>query len=223
MEFGNVVDVENWTLDTDFFSLNKDTKEVTFRAVDGLYKMDYDTEKKFIRVEPMKDESTPLSLSKDGTGALWVIGSGFGKPEIGPSWNTEEGAYPAACVSPKVYEFTLAVPSQLNQSGSEIKLFHEKGWNGQFEKGDYSEINISPAFTMTDAGNIQAADLKAGKGYKFTIDLTDGVKAAKISCEEVEVAVGGLDIEINGVKALKLSNTVYKVTAVKVEKNSLKS
>lgn len=221
MEFGNVVDVENWTLDTDFFSLNKDTKEVTFRAVDGLYKMDYDTEKKFIRVEPMKDESTPLSLSKDGTGALWVIGSGFGKPEIGPSWNTEEGAYPAACVSPKVYEFTLAVPSQLNQSGSEIKLFHEKGCNGQFEKGDYSEINISPAFSMTDDGNIHAADLKAGKGYKFTIDLTDGVKAAKISCEEVEVAVGGLDIEINGVKALKLSNTVYKVTAVKVEKNSI--
>lgn len=221
MEFGNVVDVENWTLDPDFFSLNKDTKEVTFRAVDGLYKMDYDTEKMFIRVEPMKDESTPLSLSEDGSGAVWIIGSGFGKPEIGPSWNTEEGAYPAACISSKVYEFTLAVPSQLNQSGSEIKFFHQKGWGVDFKKSNYSEINISPAFTMTDSGNIQANDLKAGKGYKFTLDLTGGVNAAKISCEEVEVAAGGLDIEVNGVKALKVSNTVYKVIAAKVEQNSI--
>ncbi len=221
MEFGNVVDVENWTLDPDFFSLNKDTKEVTFRAVDGLYKMDYDTEKMFIRVEPMKDESTPLSLSEDGSGAVWIIGSGFGKPEIGPSWNTEEGAYPAACISSKVYEFTLAVPGQLNQSGSEIKFFHQKGWDVDFKKANYSEINISPAFTMTDSGNIQANDLKAGKGYKFTLDLTGGVNAAKISCEEVEVAAGGLDIEVNGVKALKVSNTVYKVIAAKVEQNSI--
>lgn len=221
MEFGNVVDVENWTLDPDFFSLNKDTKEVTFRAVDGLYKMDYDTEKMFIRVEPMKDENTPLSLSEDGSGAVWIIGSGFGKPEIGPSWNTEEGAYPAACISSKVYEFTLAVPSQLNQSGSEIKFFHQKGWEVDFKKSNYSEINISPAFTMTDSGNIQANDLKAGKGYKFTLDLTGGVNAAKISCEEVEVAAGGLNIEVNGVKALKVSNTVYKVIAAKVEQNSI--
>ncbi len=221
MEFGNVVDVENWTLDPDFFSLNKDTKEVTFRAVDGLYKMDYDTEKMFIRVEPMKDESTPLSLSEDGSGAVWIIGSGFGKPEIGPSWNTEEGAYPAACISSKVYEFTLAVPGQLNQSGSEIKFFYQKGWGVDFKKSNYSEINISPAFTMTDSGNIQANDLKAGKGYKFTLDLTGGVNAAKISCEEVEVAAGGLDIEVNGVKALKVSNTVYKVIAAKVEQNSI--
>ncbi len=224
MDFGNIVSVDNWTLDPDFFDVDKETKIVTFRAVDGLYKMDYDTKNMFIRVEPMKDASTPLSLSSDGTGAVWVIGSGFGKPVIGPSWNTDEGAYPMACVSPKVYEFTLAVPAQLGQSNGEIKLFHQKGWGEagcEFVKSDFSEISLSPAFTISDSGNIKAEDLKSGKGYKFTLDLTGGLKAAKISYEEVEVETGGLDIEINGEKALKLSSTVYKVTAVEVQQNSI--
>lgn len=221
MEFGNVVDVDNWVLDPDFFDVDKDTKAVTFRATNGLYKMDYDTKNMFIRVEPMADASTPLSLSDDGSGAVWVIGSGFGKPSIGPSWNTEEGAYPMACISPKVYEFTLAVPSQLNQSSGNIKLFHQKGWGGEFTKTNFSEINLSPAFKMSDSGNIEADDLKSGKGYKFTVDLTGGKNAAKISYEEVEVDAGGLDIEINGEKALKLSATVYKVAAVEVQQNSI--
>ena len=221
MEFGNVVDVDNWVLDPDFFDVDKDTKAVTFRATNGLYKMDYDTKNMFIRVEPMADASTPLSLSDDGSGAVWVIGSGFGKPSIGPSWNTEEGAYPMACISPKVYEFTLAVPSQLNQSSGNIKLFHQKGGGGEFTKTNFSEINLSPAFKMSDSGNIEADDLKSGKGYKFTVDLTGGKNAAKISYEEVEVDAGGLDIEINGEKALKLSATVYKVAAVEVQQNSI--
>ena len=103
MEFGNVVDLNSWTIDPDFFDVDKESKAVTFRAIDGLYKMEYDTKSMFIRVEPMKDAQTPLSLAEDGTGAVWLIGSSFGKPEIGPSWNTETGAYPAAQVERKIH------------------------------------------------------------------------------------------------------------------------
>ena len=221
MEFGNVVDLNSWTIDPDFFDVDKESKAVTFRAIDGLYKMEYDTKSMFIRVEPMKDAQTPLSLAEDGTGAVWLIGSSFGKPEIGPSWNTETGAYPAAQVERKIYEFTLAVPGQLAVSGSEFKFFHRKGWEGEFKKPDFKKIDLSPAFEMTDAGNIKAVDVKPGKGYKIILDLTEGINKAAVSYEEVEVAASGLDITVNGVKALKMSNEVYKVPAVKVDAGSL--
>ena len=221
MEFGNVVDLNNWTIDPDFFDVDKESKAVTFRAIDGLYKMEYDTKSMFIRVEPMKDAQTPLSLAEDGTGAVWLIGSSFGKPEIGPSWNTETGAYPAAPVESKIYEFTLAVPGQLAVSGAEFKFFHRKGWEGEFKKPDFKKIDLSPAFEMTDAGNIKAVDVKPGKGYKIILDLTEGINKAAVSYEEVEVTVSGLEITVNGVKALKMSNEVYKVPAVKVEAESL--
>ena len=221
MEFGNVVDLNSWTIDPDFFDVDKESKAVTFRAIDGLYKMEYDTKSMFIRVEPMKDAQTPLSLAEDGTGAVWLIGSSFGKPEIGPSWNTETGAYPAAPVESKIYEFTLAVPGQLAVSGSEFKFFHRKGWEGEFKKPDFKKIDLSPAFEMTDAGNIKAVDVKPGKGYKIILDLTEGINKAAVSYEEVEVTVPGLDITVNGVKALKMSNEVYKVPAVKVDAESL--
>ena len=221
MEFGNVVDLNSWTIDPDFFDVDKESKAVTFRAIDGLYKMKYDTKSMFIRVEPMKDAQTPLSLAEDGTGAVWLIGSSFGKPEIGPSWNTETGAYPAAQVERKIYEFTLAVPGQLAVSGSEFKFFHRKGWEGEFTKPDFKKIDLSPAFEMTDAGNIKAVDVKSGRGYKIILDLTEGINKAAVSYEEVEVTVPGLDITVNGVKALKMSNEVYKVPAVKVDAGSL--
>ncbi len=221
MEFGNVVNVENWTIDPDFFDVDKDTKAVTFRAVDGLYRMAYDTENLFIKVEPMADENNVLTLSDDGSGAVWAIGQNFGKPVIGPSWNTTDGAYPAAQVSDKVYEFTLAVPGQLAVSGGKFKFYGEKGWNGEFKKAAYASVNLSPAFDMSDSGDIEAVDVKAGKGYKITLDLTGGVNAAKISYEEVEVADTGLDITVNGEKALKMSASIYKVMAVKVEKGSV--
>ena len=221
MAFGDLVDLNNWTLDYDFFNVNDDFTQVKFRAVDGLYKFNYDTENMWIKVEPMANDSELLSLSEDGSGAPWVIGSNFGKPVIGPGWNTEDGAYPMAQVAEKVYQFTLSAPGQVAVSGADFKFFHQKGWGGEFVKADYAEVNIAPAFDMTDSGNIQGKEVKGGKSYKFTLDLTGGVKAAKLSCEEVVVPVNMLDIQVNGVAAMKMSNEVYKVMAVNVEQNSI--
>ena len=221
MAFGDLVDLNNWTLDYDFFNVNDDFTQVKFRAVDGLYKFNYDTENMWIKVEPMANDSDLLSLSEDGSGAPWVIGSNFGKPVIGPGWNTEDGAYPMAQVAEKVYQFTLSAPGQVAVSGADFKFFHQKGWGGEFVKADYAEVNIAPAFDMTDSGNIQGKEVKGGKSYKFTLDLTGGVKAAKLSCEEVVVPVNMLDIQVNGVAARKMSNEVYKVMAVNVEQNSI--
>lgn len=223
VDFGGVVDLNNWTVDYDFLAVNDDFTEVTFRAVDGLYKFEYDVENLYVKVFPMKDKETHQTLAEDGSGTPYVIGQNFGKPVVGPSWNTTEGAYPMAQISDKVYQFTLTVPKQLALSEARFKLFSEMGWGGEFTAANYSEANISPAFSMSDSGDISADDVKAGKSYKFTLDLTAGRSAAKLSYEEIMVPVNMLDIQINGVAASKLSNTKYKVTSVNVEQNSILS
>ena len=221
MDFGGIVDLNNWTVDYDFFVVNDDFTEVTFRAVDGYYLLSYDVKNMYVKVEPVDAEGNTLSLASDGTGTPWVIGANFGKPVIGPGWNTTEGAYAMAQVSDKVYQFTLTAPGQVAVSGADFKFFHQKGWGGEFLKADYAEVNIAPAFSMTDSGNIQGKDIKGGKSYKFTLDLTGGVKAAKLSYEEVVIPVNMLDIKVNGVGAMKMSNEVYKVMAASVEQNSI--
>jgi hypothetical protein len=221
MDFGDVVDLNNWTIDYDFFEVNDDFTEVKFRAVDGYYQLSYDAEKMWIKVEPVDAGGNLLTLAADGAGAPWVIGANIGKPVIGPGWNTTDGAYPLAQVADKVYQITFTAPGQVAVSGADFKFFHQKGWGGEFLKSDYAEINIAPAFTMTDSGNIQCADLEGGKSYKLILDLTGGVKAAKVSYEEVVVPVNMLDIKVNGVNAMKLSNSVYKVMAVEVAQNSI--
>lgn len=221
VRFPAMVDLNNWTVDYDFFEVNEDFTEVKFRAVDGHYQFLYDVENMWVKVEPVNAQGELLSLSADGSGAPWVIGANIGKPKIGPGWNTTEGAYPMAQVADKVYQITFTVPGQLAVSGADFKVFHQKGWGGEFTKDKYAEINIDPAFTMTDSGNIQGKALEGGKSYKLVLDLTGGVDAAKISYEEVVVPVNMLDIKVNGVGALKMSNTVYKVMAVNVEQNSI--
>lgn len=219
--FPDLVDLNNWTLDYDFFVVNEDFTGATFRAVDGDYQFSYDIDNMWIKVEPVDDEGELLSLSEDGAGAPWVIGANIGKPKIGPGWNTTEGAYPFAQVADKVYQITFTVPGQLAVSGADFKFFHQKGWGGEFKKENYAEINLAPAFDMTDSGNIQGKSLEGGKSYKITLDLTGGVNAAKVSYEEVVVPVNMLDIQVNGVGALKMSNTIYKVMAAEVEQNSI--
>ena len=222
MDFGGIVDLNNWTVDYDFFVVNEDFTEVTFRAVDGYYLLSYDVKNMYVKVEPVDAEGNTLSLSSDGTGAVWVIGANFGKPVIGPGWNTTEGAYPMACIGDKLYQFTLTAPGQLAVSGADFKIFHQKGWGGEFLTPDYAEINLAPAFEIPAAdGNIKGAALEGGKSYKLILDLTGGVKAAKISYEEVYIPVNMLDIKVNGVSAMKLSNEVYKVMAAPVEQNSI--
>ena len=222
MDFGGIVDLNNWTVDYDFFVVNDDFTEVTFRAVDGYYLLSYDVKNMYVKVEPVDAEGNTLSLSSDGTGAVWVIGANFGKPVIGPGWNTTEGAYAMAQVSEKVYQFTLTAPGQLAVSGADFKFFHQKGWGGEFLTANYAEVNIAPAFEMPAAdGNIKGKELKGGKSYKLTLDLTGGVNAAKLSYEEVVIPVNMLDIKVNGVSAMKMSNEVYKVMAASVEQNSI--
>lgn len=210
LKFPGIKDISGWDLDFDFFMVAPDNT-VSFKSFDGLYKLSAHFGKKFIRVEKMKDNDNLASLEDDGTGALWMIGGSFGKPSIGPSWNTEDGAYCFAEKEPKLYSITFVAGSSIAEKGFSVKVFHQKGWGGEFKA--YSSVNDETGlFKVTDSGNIEAADgkqLVSKKGYVFEIDLSGGKASPRLRIFEIEVPVSGLDIKINGVTAGKVSATIY--------------
>ena len=208
--FPDIPTIGSWELDYDFFDVTKDGV-VTFKAISGLYKLNVNFAKKYILVEAMADENTRATFPD----ALWVIGGNFGKPEIGPSWNTTDGAYCLAQVEPGVHQLTLAAGSQLG-NGFSIKFFHQKGWGGEF--ASYADVQDETGlFKVTGSGNIEAASgksLEDGMGYRFTVDATGGADAAVLKIVAVKLGEG-LDIRVNGVKA-KGSGAVYKVALVEL-------
>ena len=214
--FPDIPTVGSWELDYDFFNVTNDGV-VTFKAIAGLYKLRADFGKKWIEVEAMEDENTRASLGGANAQAIWCIGGNFGKPTIGPSWNTTDGAYCLAQVSPGIHQFSLIYGTQL-ASGFSIKFFHQKGWGGEFKS--YAQIDDQTGlFNVTSSGNIEAAagkSLEEGMGYRFTIDVTQGAENAKLTITAVKL-VEGASISVNGVKA-KGAGTVYKVSLIPLKK-----
>ena len=126
--------------------------------MDGYYKFKADFKNTFIKVLPCDASGNTLSLNENGEGAVWVIGANFGKPSIGPGWNTTDGAYAMAQVSPKVYQFSLNVGSQINEQSGEIKFFHQMGWGGEFTQPNFASFDGAGVFAMTESGNIKLAE-----------------------------------------------------------------
>jgi hypothetical protein len=215
-----IADWKDWDFDPDFFVKDSDGN-VMFNAVDGRYRFTADFVNAYIRVEPVDADDKNLTLQDDGTGAVWMIGSQFGKPTIGPGWNTTDGAYAFAQVSPKVYQMSLNAGGQLG-NGFSLKLFHQKGWGGEYLQSNYASFDGIGVFKMTESGNIELADggsLADGKAYRFTLDLTGGKEGAILKVKEVAATEGAsLDIRVNGEKAAKISKTVYRVKKVALKK-----
>lgn len=210
LKFNAVEDILNWDLDFDFFDVSADNV-ITFKAIDGLYRLSLDFAQKFIRVEAMADNVNTAKLADDGSGAVWMIGGAFGKPIIGPNWNTDEGAYCLSQQSPKVYRITLVAGSSIAVKDFSVKVFHQKGWGG--EVASYTSVNDETGlFKVTDSGNIEnikGKQLVSGKAYAIEVDFSDGKSSPSLHVFETEVPVSGIDIFINGVQATKLSATVY--------------
>lgn len=227
LDFTKISDIIDWDLDPDFFTV--EGKHVLFDAVDGYYMFTADFDNTYIKVEPVNENGERLNIGENCDGAVWMIGAQFGKPSIGPGWNTTDGAYSFAQISSKVFRLTLNVGSQI-APGFDLKIFHQKGWGGEFLKANYAEFDGADIFDMTDSGNIKiknitpdsTAVLADGKAYCFTLDLNGGKEAAKLSVKEVEVVGGApLNIKVNGAKASKVSKTVYKVKSMKLKKGDV--
>ena len=213
---------DDFTLDPDWF-----TEDFKFNAVDGLYKVTIQMGNQFFLVEKMVSADAYATLSNGN--AVWLIGDGYGKPGIfSASWNTGLGLCLAE-VEPNIHQITFVGGTSLKTGTNlNVKLFHQKGWGGEFGGGSYASVVSDLAYAGESDGNIhllEGQSIEMGGIYRFTLDLTGGVSAAVLKVEKVgQQEVESDKISVNGVELEMLSANEYagKVSLKKGDALSVK-
>ena len=226
---GEAIVIEGYTPGFDDFTLDPDwfTEDFKFNAVDGLYKVTIQMGNKFFLVEKMVSADTYASLTNGN--AVWLIGDGYGKPGIfSASWNTGLGLCLAE-VEPNIHQITFVGGTSLKTGTNlNVKLFHQKGWGGEFGGGSYASVVSDLAYAGESDGNIhllEGQSIEMGGIYRFTLDLTGGVSAAVLKVEKVgQQEVESDKITVNGVELEMLSANEYagKVSLKKGDALSVK-
>lgn len=174
-----IEDVATWTVDGDF--VQKDGAKFSFNAMTGKYRFYANFEKKYIYAEAMSGNNL-ATLNADGTGAIWIIGEGIGKPDVASSqvgWSPEN----AICVAPiggKKYRVTVVAGKSIKADNINFKFFHQKNWGGEI-KDDLTTTSdivlVGNGKNGRDPGNlglVAGKTLEQGATYEFIVDLSAG-------------------------------------------------
>jgi hypothetical protein len=190
-------DIATWWIDPDFLTKVTDN-EFSLVPINGKYRISANTTLKYFRVEAMLGNSL-ATLQPDGTGAIWIIGNGFGKPSLAneTQWNTDKGV----CMAPiggNKYQATLVAGQTINATEIDFKFFHQRDWGGE-----YSSATLSSSSTIVfvgdgtatsddylgnhrDNGNIGLLQaLNVGSTYVFVIDVSAGIANAVLTVTEI--------------------------------------
>ncbi|MCD7936968.1 MAG: DUF5125 domain-containing protein [Tannerellaceae bacterium] len=187
---------EEWWIDPDFFKETEDGNFI-FQPADGKYRVWADFKLKYFKVEAL-DGDNLATLKDNGTGALWLLGDGAGKPSISnaPGWGGNEGLL-IPSIGDKKFRISFVAGETISISEINFKFFFQKGWGGEFTNatlttnsdivfiGDGSGEDGDPL--KRDPGNLGLVDgkpLTAGKTYVFTIDLSAGNNNGVLIVEE---------------------------------------
>lgn len=225
-----IADLADWDVDMDFFERQdaSDPGKLTFLPLSGLYRVTANFKYKYLKVEAMASESATAVLNADGTGeAIWVIGdTNIGKPTTSnsASWSPEAGGLCMARVADRKFQITLVAGRSINASTFDFKFFWQKTWDhGEFLgkddtsfKNPYGVITTDSApFTISESGNVGLAEgetLEVGGIYRFTVDVTGGTMAAKLTVEKIgQEELPAADLTINGTKLEQIDTDNYRV------------
>ena len=171
---GNLNLADIW-VDPDFFEVAG--ADLKFKAVAGDYQFQYDKSAKWIKVVPMSGDAR---ATYENGKALWIIGTGGGKPTAANAvgWNTGEAPLPMARIAENKYQITLATVG-----GTEsVKIFGQSDWGIEWKHDGYASFNADGLFKLGDGtggdknddGNIYHTDSEPGY-YVFTVVDNDGI------------------------------------------------
>lgn len=181
IEIAGFSDLDDWWIDSDFFAKDADGN-LTFVPIDGSYRITADFKNKYFIVETLKN-GNPATLQADGSGAIWIIGDGVGKPLITSNtvgWDTSKGL----CMAPiggKKYQVTLVAGKTVKADDINFKFFHQKDWGGEFNNATLTTtsdvIFVGDGENGRDKGNlgiVSGKSLGVGSTYTFVVDLSKG-------------------------------------------------
>lgn len=182
-----IEDLDDWWIDPDYISKDHQGK-FTFVPQTGNYRITANFSLKYFVVEALRNGEL-ATLQPDGTGAVWIIGEGIGKPSLATNtvgWNTDK----ALCMAPigdKKYQVTVVAGATIQSDAINFKFFHQKGWGGEFttQISTTSDlIFIGDGTNDRDPGNlgiVKGQALEAGATYVFTLDLSAGIDSGILS------------------------------------------
>ncbi|MGK6350559.1 DUF5125 domain-containing protein [Parapedobacter sp. DT-150] len=184
-------DLESWWIDRDYFAQDASGK-LLFQPKTGNYRITADFNHQYFIVETLNGADL-ATLQADGSGAVWIIGEGIGKPSVATNavgWTTEK----ALCMAPvadKIYQITVVAGTTVAADNINFKFFHQKGWGGEFKNDGLSTtsdvIFVGDGSNGRDPGNLGIAEgktLEAGATYVLTLDLTAGNDQAVLKVEK---------------------------------------
>ncbi|MFZ4263047.1 DUF5121 domain-containing protein [Sphingobacterium sp. HJSM2_6] len=179
--------LSTWWIDEDY--IRQEGGKYYFNASTGKYRFYANFDKSYVFVEAMNGNNL-ATLNADGTGAIWIIGEGIGKPTVAGNevgWNTDN----ALCLAPignKRYRVTVVAGQSIRASTINFKFFHQKGWGGEYKNTELSTtsdiIFVGDGTNGRDPGNLgilTGKTLENNAKYEFVVDLSEGNDKAKLT------------------------------------------
>lgn len=223
LSFEGVPDYDNWWIDPDFFKKDDEGK-LEFLPISGNYRVIANMKHKAFMVQTLSGGKL-ATLQPDGSGAIWLIGNGIGKPSVAAKevgW-TPDNALCMSQMAPKKYQITLVAGRSIKSDKIDFKFFYSAGWNGEF-KGDAlsSTSNLIGVGTGKvnnvgyDSGNLyikEGKTLAPGHIYKLIVDVTAGIDKAVLSVtDDGEQTIEVKNITIGGTKMNSVDGELYTAT-----------
>lgn len=190
LEAEGLPDLTDWWVDPDYFDF-KDGK-LCFNAYEGYYRVTVDLEKKRLDAIKIDAFGNLESLGADGTGTLWLMGTGVGKPSFTKADGTNMIGWVAANkqafapIGDKKFRMTLTAGKTVNPKSISLRVFQQgpSAW-GTY----YKPAEANTAATLTIISDLveqrkQGADyniylkngvtLEDGTTYEMIVDLSEG-------------------------------------------------
>ena len=189
---GDAIEVEgidnfgDWWVDPDYFTSANGV--LNFKAINGKYRLTADFANQYLKVETMSGSGL-ASLQPDGSGALWILGDGAGKPNLAnsPGWSPGR----AICLAPigaKKYQVTFVAGKTIDSSNINFKFFHQNGWGGEYKSTTLSSqsdiVFVGDGTNGRDSGNLgifEGKALEGGATYVFLVDVSAGIDQAVLT------------------------------------------
>lgn len=207
---------DSWWIDPDYFEKAEDGS-LKFLPVSGNYRIIADTKLKYFRVYPVTG-GQPSTLGTDGSGTVWAIGEGIGKPSLSNAvgWTTEN-ALAMAPMGNKRYQLTLVSGVTLGAESINFKFFSAMGWDGAFVSSRLTSasdmVGVGDGNNGHDDGNLFLTDgsrFETNGIYVFTVDLSAGNDNAVLTVEyKGQKAFEEEIVRVNGEKMSTVDNSAY--------------
>ncbi|MCC8188723.1 MAG: DUF5125 domain-containing protein [Bacteroides sp.] len=224
LEFEGFVGFDSWWLDVDFFEKVNETT-LKFLPLKGDYRITANLKHEYILVDRMNGDNF-ATLQADGSGAIWIIGEGIGKPSASTNavgWTTEKGLCMAE-VSEGIYQTTVVGGQSIHATSINFKFFDQKGWGDEFGHTRLTTPNTNIVIgnktddekgNDIDSGNIVLAEDESfdlGGIYVIQVDVTNGINSAVLTVTKTgEVELPALEAYFDGDKMEAVDADNYKI------------